>query len=63
MPQINNISKDKRVVSPIQREEDRMFDLTLRPKSLSEFIGQKKIKENLRIFIEAARKRKESLDK
>jgi len=62
MPQINNISKDKRVVSPIQREEDRMFDLTLRPKSLSEFIGQKKIKENLRIFIEAARKRKESLE-
>ncbi len=53
---------NKRVVSPIQREEDRMFDLTLRPKSLSEFIGQKKIKENLRIFIEAARKRKESLE-
>ena len=53
---------NKRVVSPIQKEEDRMFDLTLRPKSLSEFIGQKKIKENLRIFIEAARKRKESLE-
>lgn len=65
MSQDNSQTKEglnKRVVTPIKKEEDRMFDLTLRPKSLSEFIGQEKIKENLKIFIEAAKKRKESLE-
>jgi Holliday junction DNA helicase RuvB len=65
MSQDNNPTKEKpnkRVISLVQEKEDRMFDLTLRPRSLSEFIGQKKIKENLKIFIEAAKKRKESLE-
>ena len=43
-------------------EEDIKLDGSLRPKRLSEYIGQSKIKESLSIYIEAAKKRKESLD-
>jgi Holliday junction DNA helicase RuvB len=42
--------------------EEESFEYSLRPKTLDEFIGQEKIKENLRVYIEAAKKRKESLD-
>ena len=42
--------------------DDNGFELTLRPRSFNEFIGQERIKENLRVFIEAAGKRKEPLD-
>ncbi|MBN2413145.1 Holliday junction branch migration DNA helicase RuvB [candidate division KSB1 bacterium] len=41
---------------------DGLLDLTLRPKKLTEFIGQQKIKSNLDVFIRAAKARKESLD-
>jgi len=41
---------------------DKEVELTLRPKKLSEFIGQKKLKEQLQIFIRAARERGEALD-
>ncbi len=51
-----------RLVSQELKTEDLEFDLTLRPTSLAEFIGQGKLKENLRIFIEAALQRKEPLD-
>jgi Holliday junction DNA helicase RuvB len=51
-----------RVVSPESIVDDLSLDLNLRPSSLEEFIGQDKIKENLKIFIKAARQRKESLD-
>jgi Holliday junction DNA helicase RuvB len=44
-----------------QPEEERV-DLALRPKTLDEFTGQDKLKENLKVFIEAARRRKEPLD-
>src|ERR1041384_2331604 len=43
-------------------DEDRQFDLSLRPARLAEYIGQSKAKENLRIYITAARKRHEALD-
>lgn len=42
--------------------EDQSLDLTLRPQRLEDFVGQKKIKENLYYFLEAARKRKEPLE-
>lgn len=42
-------------------EEERIEE-TLRPKSLDEFVGQQKVKDNLRVFIEATRKRGEALD-
>ena len=53
---------EKRVITPEQNKEDKTFDLTLRPKDLSEFVGQNRIKENLKISIEAAQKRKEVLE-
>src|SRR5689334_11560706 len=43
-------------------EEDRQFDLSLRPTRLGEYIGQTRVKENLRVYIAAARKRREALD-
>lgn len=51
-----------RVISGSLRDEDRDLERTLRPRYLGEYIGQEKIKANLSIFIEAARKRKEALD-
>src|SRR5579885_3578178 len=49
------------VVSPERREED-LTEGSLRPQQLSEFIGQEKACANLKVFIEAARARKEALD-
>ncbi len=49
-------------LSPSSSEEDKGIETTLRPHSFSDFIGQDRIKENLKIFIEAARNRKEPLD-
>ncbi|MEZ5308708.1 MAG: Holliday junction branch migration DNA helicase RuvB [Pyrinomonadaceae bacterium] len=43
-------------------ETERQFELSLRPTKLSEYIGQKKIKDNLRIYMQAALKRREALD-
>jgi len=42
--------------------EDKYLDITLRPKSFNEYIGQDKTKENLSILIEAAKKRRESIE-
>jgi Holliday junction DNA helicase RuvB len=53
---------DERLVTPKEQTEDQVFDLTLRPKILNDYIGQEKIKENLKIFIAAAKKRKEPIE-
>ncbi|HXV28271.1 MAG TPA: Holliday junction branch migration DNA helicase RuvB [bacterium] len=53
---------ESRLLGQDPRPEDVELDITLRPSTLSEFIGQKKLKDNLGIFIEAARRRKEPLD-
>ncbi len=45
-----------------QSNEDRYLDSTLRPRSFEEYMGQQKIKDNLRILIEAAKKRDESIE-
>jgi Holliday junction DNA helicase RuvB len=55
-------SMDVRINSPQPTEDDRLFEEGLRPRRLSEFVGQQAIKENLSIFIEAAKRRKEALD-
>jgi Holliday junction DNA helicase RuvB len=52
----------ERIVSPKPRSEEVGLDVGLRPQSLDEYIGQSRIKENLRILIEAARARGEALD-
>lgn len=43
-------------------DEERKLELTLRPTRLDEYIGQKKVKDNLRVFMKAALKRREALD-
>ena len=53
---------DDRIVSRETRDEDLESEPTLRPKWLSEYIGQEKVKEKLSIFIQAAKGRKEALD-
>jgi Holliday junction DNA helicase RuvB len=57
--------KEERIVTPEEitgdASEERVFE-NLRPRTLDDFIGQRKIKENLKVFIEAARLRKEPLD-
>ena len=52
----------QRLISQKELNEDKVLDLTLRPKRLAEFIGQSKIKENLEIFIQATQKRNEPLE-
>ena len=47
---------------PVRRPEEDGFERSLRPETLSEYIGQTKVKENLKVFIEAARGRGEALD-
>jgi holliday junction DNA helicase RuvB len=51
-----------RVVSGKQNEEEGRFELSLRPKRLDEYIGQDKVKQNLKILIEAAKGRGEAVD-
>ncbi|HET8846148.1 MAG TPA: Holliday junction branch migration DNA helicase RuvB [Ktedonobacteraceae bacterium] len=51
-----------RLVSPQMSEEEQAIEGSLRPRHLAEYIGQEKIKENLNILLEAARRRKESVD-
>lgn len=54
---------ENRLVAPtVIKEESDDSDYSLRPKTLSEYIGQDKVKENLSIYIEAAKKRGEALD-
>jgi Holliday junction DNA helicase RuvB len=51
-----------RLTSAEPRTEDRAFDRALRPKTLTEYVGQPGVKQQMRIFIEAARRRSEALD-
>ena len=52
----------ERIVGKELLEEDRRYDQTLRPHNFSEYIGQERIKDNLQVYIEAARGRGEPLD-
>ena len=52
----------ERIVSPKNRTEEVGLDVSLRPQSLDEYIGQERVKENLRILVEAAQVRGEALD-
>lgn len=56
---------EERIINPEKIIEDSIeerMENSLRPKVLSEYIGQDKVKENMKIYIEAAKKRKEPLD-
>lgn len=58
----NDMDFENRIVTPDYAPEDTEAELSLRPKALTEYIGQEKVKENMRIFIEAAKGRGEALD-
>ncbi len=53
--------KSDRIVAP-ERSEDDTLESSLRPKRLAEFVGQKQARENLSVFIAAAKEREEALD-
>ena len=52
----------KRVISTQLQEEDIKIEKSLRPMYFDDYIGQQKIKDNLKIYIEAAKSRGEALD-
>ncbi|NCC70413.1 Holliday junction branch migration DNA helicase RuvB [bacterium] len=56
------MEKEERIITNEEREEDVNQENNLRPRSLEEYIGQKDIKENLDIFIRAAKKRNENIE-
>ncbi|MCL2335573.1 MAG: Holliday junction branch migration DNA helicase RuvB [Endomicrobia bacterium] len=52
----------ERIAEPEQITEEERIENSLRPQCLDDFVGQEKLKENLKVFIEAAKKRQEALD-
>ena len=56
------IADEERVIAPEYISDDNEIETSLRPHTLEEYIGQEKAKENLKIYIEAAKNRHESLD-
>lgn len=54
--------KMETVLTPVRTKEDLLFEDNLRPRTFDEFVGQTTIKSNLKIFIQAAKKREEQLD-
>ncbi len=53
---------EERIIDPEPQEEEVRAEISVRPKTLDEYVGQEDLKRNLRIFIEAARGRSEALD-
>ncbi|MFH0818422.1 MAG: Holliday junction branch migration DNA helicase RuvB [Patescibacteria group bacterium] len=53
---------DQRIITPSVQEKDNNLDQTLRPQKLNDYIGQSKVKENLIIFMQAAKQRKEPIE-
>ena len=51
--------EEERLIAPESQDVEQSFELSLRPKLLNEFIGQPKLKENLSVFLEAARRREQ----
>jgi len=58
----NKEQVEKRLINGKPTGEDLSLDLSLRPQNFQEYLGQKRVKENLQIFIQAARNRSEALD-
>ena len=54
---------EDRIIDPgLEDEGEEIIEKTIRPQLLEEYIGQDKVKENMKIYIEAAKKRGEALD-
>ena len=55
--------EENKLISPnLENKQEENMENSLRPKYLNEYIGQDKVKENMKVYIESAKKRKESLD-
>lgn len=54
--------EEDRIISAQEQDNDRTWDLTLRPQKLEDYIGQKQVKNNLDIILQAAKSRKEPID-
>ena len=55
--------EDERLINPeLEGPGEERMENSLRPKTLDEYIGQDKVKENMKVYIEAAKKRGEPLD-
>ncbi|MFA4830096.1 MAG: Holliday junction branch migration DNA helicase RuvB [Thermodesulfovibrionales bacterium] len=59
---IRKDDEPERTLTPVIKDEDISFELNLRPRTFSDFVGQEKIKENLKVFITATKQRNEPLD-
>ncbi len=59
---VEDMDFENRIVSPEYEPNDVDAEVSLRPKTLDEYVGQEKIKQNLRIYIQAAKQRKEAID-
>ena len=57
-----DFENENRIMTPGFTETDHDIEISLRPKTLTEYIGQEKAKENLKIYIEAAKNRGDTLD-
>ena len=62
MIETSDMQFEERMVTPREVEEDHEAEVTLRPQTLVEYIGQDKVKENLAVYIEAAKRRGDPLD-
>ncbi len=60
--QPSSLEEERSSISPVCLKDDLVAEPTLRPQSLSEYVGQEELKKGLALFIEAARRRKEPLD-
>ncbi len=54
--------QDESVITNYHLEDDQLMDNTIRPESIDEYIGQEDVKENIQVFVEAAKMRNEPLD-
>lgn len=62
MNNMNKASSQARIIASEEQQEDKVLDSQLRPKTLNDYTGQEQIKSNLQVFLEAAKKRGESLE-
>jgi len=53
---------EERIIGAAEKQEDRSLDAQLRPRTLTEYVGQEKVKANLRVFMQAAQQRAEPLE-
>lgn len=59
---MNSVNEEARMVTSKRTQEDDNFELSVRPERLKDYIGQEAVKRKMKIFLTAARKRKEALD-